>query len=439
VTVARLLILALALGALYVFWKLARRWMPAAEAALALLLLAGAPLLHRFSVAFMLEIPCLFWMILAVALLGLYVQSGRARHIWLCSACALAAVLTKQQAAALLPVLLAGAALGYRRRHWQSLHSYAAPALGLGLALAYYSFSSSHTLSGPEKIWLHSGAVPAQLTVFLRELGPVTAILALGGLLLALRHGGYDWLLRVSLVWIASVACMFLLVGAAVRHLLYAAPPLCLLASRLGVSVSLRLSRPVRIGILAALCLACAVQVGTLPMRTLRGFREAAERINVLSDRGPVVYDGPHETSFILHRRLDDPNLQTVTYRTTRLIAGGNIFAARDYTPFIEEPQAVRDAFERTGASWVVAEDLRAAQTKEQVWFRAFLEGPDFEFMETLNVQPPREDKALLPLRVYRYRHPVQAPQQFSVPMLTIRREAIQFRPEQRLLDWGRP
>jgi len=436
-TAARAMILAMTLLTLLAFWRLGRTWLGAEEAVLAVLLLSGTPLLHHFSSAFMLEVPCLLWMILTVVTLGLYVRSARARHLWLCCACAVAAVLTKQQAVALLPVLLAGAAWGFRRSHWRSAVTYIAPALGLGVAGLYYAYARAQVSSGPDALWVDADRLLDHLFVLFREIGPLTLVLSLIGLVAVPWRDRHHWLIRVALIWIAAVLGLYLLVGASPRHLLYSIPPLCLLGARLGVRAGRRLSRRVRVGALGTLALAAVVQVGAIPPRQMHGFREAAIQVNDRSEHGAVVYDGTYEANFILYRRLDDPALCTVSYRTSRLIAGGSIFTRRHYTPFVRSPEDVRAAFLRTGAAWVVSEAERQGLTEEQRWFRAFLQGPEFEHVETFEVRLPRATGRRLSLHLYRYLHPVTPPELATVPMITLNREAIQFRPGRSLLDWS--
>jgi hypothetical protein len=176
------------------------------------------------------------------------------------------------------------------------------------------------------------------------------------------------------------------------------------------------------------------LQVVVRPVPRLVGFRRAVARINDQAGTAAVLYDGSYESPFILYRRLADPELRTVTYRTSRMVGGGRIFRDQSYTPFVADPSELREVFLRAGARWVVAEYPREPFSEQEQWFRTFLQGSDFEPLERFEVSLPGQER--LELQLYRYRHALTPDDELTIPLLTLQRGEFEFRPGQALVPW---
>ena len=439
VPVARGMILAMMVVTVLVVYRLTACWAGWRAGLLAAILVAGCPVMALYSTAFMLEVPCLFWMAISLWALGVYVGSGRSRYVWLALMAAVAGVLTKQHAVILAPMLLGGAVLGFRRRHWRDWRLYAAAGTALGLIGAYYGVALSRITSSWQDISTSSGDPVSDLRMAGLEVGLVAVAAGLGGLGLLLRHPRGFWLGWVSVIGIVATLLMYGAMGIKTsRYLVYLVLPLSILGGWALARVAARLPSAWRGPALALVVLAVGGcwQVYRPHEGRLDGYQLAARHASRLADNGVVVFGGAYDGPFVLYRRLEDPALRTITYRTSKLLGGGNILPGRGYRAFVSSPQDVRKALTNTGAKVVVVEDQPEMDTREHRWFWDLLRGPDPEFTlaETVPATYPNGQRGSL--RIYRYTGPTQPPTRVEVPMMTLSSGHISYDSQRDLLGW---
>jgi hypothetical protein len=438
VVAARLLILAMLIGLLVATRALARSYLPEGPATLAAVFLAAAPMVEHFRAVFMLEVPCMFWMTLTILFLRRYVVCSRPRDIWLSALAATLAVLTKQHGAVLLMPLAVGAVAGFHRTHWRSIHTYIGPAIGMLIVAAYYAMSI-RTIHGAwvDLTSMPEGVLADNLNQFIWGLGPVAIGLAVAGLLIALGRRQVAWLDGVALAWALAVIVLHLAIvrTSEARYLVYAAPPIAILAAtglqRFGLMRTAAMQ-----AVAAAIVLALCVQaVLATPQREMRGYQAAALEANRLTDHGTVLFSGRWDGLFILYRRIDDPQMKGITYRASKIFGGGNILDDRGYTAFVDSPEAVRKRFAETGAEWIVSEDEPEIDSREHLWFWDWLHGADFEEVRTIPVEYPYGPGRNL--HIFHYRGPHEDGQPIEIHMLTLRDGQIGFNPKRSLLNWN--
>jgi len=441
VALARSLILLMMVMLLLATWRLVRSAYGPEHAAICVLLLAVAPLLQSFRAVLMLEAPCLLWMTLSILCLHRYVRGGKRRHIWLSAAAATAAALTKQHAVVLIPALVTGCVVGFRRKHLLSPHTYLAPVMGVLITGGYYA-ASLRILKGS---WVDVASLPRGNAVGVAleciwGFGAVTVALATVALVVGLATRRLGWLGWVSLAWLGgTIGLQMLIVRTGdIRYLVYCVVPIAVLAGRMAGEIAQSQSNAARIavwGAVAAGVILPLYQSMQRPMPELRGYELAARKANELSQCSPVVFAGKLDGPFILYRRLNDPQLKTVTFRTSKLFGGGNILPNRWYVPFVSSPDEMRDRFLATGAGFVVFEDEPEIDSREHRWFWDWAHGAEFVEVCRIPVRYPSGLAGRLEIRRYtRTRTPVGS---VCLRMNTLRIGRIAFDPNESLTGWN--
>ena len=438
VAVARLFVLFVTLLVLVIQGKLVKGWLGSDVIVIAVLLLAASPAFEGFRSIFMLEMPCMLWMLLSVLFLGSFIRSNRSSYIWLCSGSVIAALLTKQHALGIVPAVVLGALVGFRKCHWHNWHTYAAAALAILIPGGYYAVAFSVTSS----IWKHvvipsGGSVATDLMGFFWGMGPLSVLLGVGGALVFLGRGRADWLRWASIVWIAGVFAVYLLPATRdARYLVYCAPALAILAANFFAFVNRRLPATLRWVAISAIVAVCWYQVVQSSNERMNGFEGAAIKANDLASNGIIVFGGYFDGPFILYRRLHDDALKTITFRADKLLGEGNILPHRGYTGFVGSPEGVRQVFEATGAEIAVIEDQPGIDAKEHRWFWDFVHGRGFQFVDSVRVTYHNARSGQVSF--YRYLGPKGTWGKTTIPMLTLREGSLSFDPERSLLEWGR-
>jgi hypothetical protein len=438
VEVARIIVLLMLLGLVAATFALARSSLGVVPATVAALFLVGAPMVEQFRAVFMLEVPCMFWMALTVLALRSYVTTCKARYIWLCAITATVAVLTKQHAVTLAAPLAIGAALGFGRQHWRSVHTYIGPAIGVGIAAAYYA-ASIGTVRGA---WVDLASMPEENPwIYMSDLawglGPVAIALAVAGLVVGLIRRQLGWIDWVALGWALAVVALHALVVRTCesRYFIYAAPAVAIMAGAGFHRLGLTRTRVLRGAGAAVVIALCWYQAAEMPQAALAGYRAAALEAGRLSDGAPVMFSGTWDGPFVLYRRLDDPGLTTVTYRASKMLGGGNILASRLYTAYVNSPEEVRQRFAETGAELVVSEDSPEINSREHLWFWDWIHSPDFKEINTLPVTLPDGRQSHLHLMKYLGPHAVE--KHMTIHMMTLRENAIAFDLDRPLIHWN--
>jgi dolichyl-phosphate-mannose-protein mannosyltransferase len=437
VTAARMLVLVMALLLLGATYLLAARGHSPTAGVLGAILLGGAPVLVEYRAVFMQEVPCMFWATLSILSLGAYVRSGRARWIWTASICATAAALTKQHAVALLPALLGGALMGYRRRHWSSVHAWLAPAVGLGVSGVYYAVSLAVVQGSWVDVSYVSGSLGRGLHKLLLGAGPATVVLALVAAALLLRKGR-AWLARTCVLWIVGVVLLFALLPIkSPRYLMLCLPPLAILAGDLLARARSRVPTPLWWGICGALLIMSAVGAWPIPPSPFGGMRAAAREVDGMTDRGKVLYGGVFHAPFVLYRRLNDPDLRSQTVHTGKVVGSGDGMVDRHYLPLVHSPDELHRNIRSLGAELIVVEEHPEIERPEQEWlWDALSREEGYQLIRRLPVVYPNGRGGQL--RCFQIVNPDPPNTCCVLPMRTLQRGSISFDPNRPLRRWGR-
>jgi hypothetical protein len=437
VAVARIVVLAMTALMLLATFALAKRCFSERAAAVAVLLLASSSFVRTFQSVFMLEMPCLLWMVLSVLTFTRYVQTHRSRYVWLCAVVTVAAALTKQHGLALLPALFLTAIASSDRKHWRDAHFYAAVVLVLALCGGYYGLILNRMLSSWADVSMPFGHTWRSIGGYVLGLGPHTAAMALCGIVLVCLSPRRSLPRTVCIVWTVCVLLFFLGMGVKEpRYLVYCSPPLAILAAGFFCHVAAKIKRPVGVVLTLALIAVFLWNGIQVRSRRLSGYREAAEAASQMAENGIVVFGGLYDGPFVLYRRLRDPELRSITFRVSKLVGCGNVFMWRDYRPEIHSPEELRTLFSRIGAAVVVLEEQPEIDRPEHRWFWQMVEGQDFELRKRVGVEYPLRTAAKRELYIYRYLRPTDVPDKMIIPMHTLGSEIV-LDPREPLLHYG--
>jgi len=435
VTAARVVILLVTLGMYLATYATARRALPPGPAAAAVALLATATILMPFQTFFMLEIPCILLMLLAArAMLG-FIETTKARQVWFCAAFATAAMLTKQHGVTVWPALGAMAVAGFGRRHWRSGHLWAAVTLAVAVTTGYYLYALSYITSSGADVATSSGSALWSLWGFAAGAGPLVVLAAIGGGVVACLKHRRDPFCVGMVVWVLSVVALFMVVGIKdSRYLIYALPPMAMLAARLLSDLSGRTAAWARV----VFCLLLAGMVGRnvlqRPLPTLRGYEEAAIWANQASANGVVVFGGRRGGTFVLYRRLHDPQLNTITYRADKLVGCGKGLAGRNYQTFVESEAEIRSLLAEKGPGAVVLENEVDIDMPEHHWFWNVIR-TDLQRNGVVTVS--NTSQRMSQLEQYRMHTTTVPPSPSSIPVQT-RQGYVLLDPTTSLWDFGR-
>ena len=437
VQAARLLVVLMAMGFLAVTYAWMKFWAGETASLFGVLLLAGCPLFLTFAPVFMLEVPCLFWISLAVLAFSLYVRKGRAGTIWLTAGLTLAALLTKQHALTLLPLLLAGAIVGFGRKQWRNAHVWLAGAAAAGLAGAYYVLALGRITTSWQDAAVVSHNSQRCLLEFLNSIGPLAAgsgIASLVALPILWRRSKPGW---VGLVWAAGVMVFFLAMGSKeIRYLVYLLPVTAAGGGVVLGKVFGRLKPAGGLILLGGLLAVSGYQIVQTPMAGLDGYQRAARRAGELACGPAVVFGGKFDGPFILYRRLADERLSTITVRTGKLLGGGVVVPTRRYREYVSSEQDILDKLATAGASLIVVEqDVELDRPAYQLFWNLLGQGP-FELVDETPVRYPNGQHKVI--RFYRYLGPVKAAADITLPMPSLSVGHIRVSLDRALLDWNR-
>jgi hypothetical protein len=437
VEAARLLVLLMALGFLWATGAWVRQWAGPQASLFAVALLAGCPLFLEFAWVFMLEVPCLLWISLAVLSFGLYVRKGNALYVWLALGFALAALLTKQHGLTVVPLLLAGAVAGFSRRQWRSVHVWVAAAAAAGAGAAYYCLALGNITTSWQDVAVPSNSLGSCIAEFVLAIGPLLAglgIAALAALAVFFRRSRAGW---VGLIWAAGVVGFFLGMGAKeARYLIFLLPVAAAGGGFVLQAIFNRANSPVRLALLVGLLAVSGYQILRIPGARLSGYARAAKRAEELSSGSAVVFGGKFDGTFILYRRLGDQRLASVTLRTGKLLGSGVVMPRRNYREYVSSEEEFLDKLAAVGAGLIVTEQDAEMDRPAYRLFRKLLDGDRFQLVDEI---PARyANGQVKAIRFHRYLGPVKAAADITLPMPSLAAGRIHANLGKPLLDWNR-
>jgi hypothetical protein len=437
VEAARLLALLIALGFLWATGAWVRQWAGSQASLFAVVLLAGCPLFLEFASVFMLEVPCLFWISLAVLTFGLYVRKGNALYVWLTAAFVLAALLTKQHGLTVAPLLLAGAVAGFSRRQWRSPHLWVAAAAAAGVGAAYYCLALRSITTSWQDLAVSSNSLPDCILEFVLAIGPLLAglgVAALMALAVFFRRSRAGW---VGLIWAAGVVAFFLGMGVKeVRYLIFLLPVAAAGGGFVLQAIFNRANSAARLALLVGLLAVSGYQTLRIPPARLNGYARAAKRADELSAGSAVVFGGKFDGTFILYRRLGDQRLTSVTLRTGKLLGSGVVIPGRNYREYVSSEQEILDRLAAVGAGLIVTEQDVEMDRPAYRLFWKLLEGDQFQLVDEIPVR--YANGQVKAVRFHRYLGPVEAAAEVTLPMPSLSVGQIRADLGKPLLDWNR-
>ena len=310
----------MAMGWLYFFW--ARRYLPAAWAVAAGLLLLGAPEITVWARQVMLDIPAYAWLVAMVLVFTRYLDRPRPRTLYLTVLLFAAALYTKQTPLFVAPALLAGlwavhgAGLLRRREVWLAALLFAAVLAPLVLLQLKFGQVNSASLTGASERQdlsrLSLAAWTYYASVLPEQLGWPTLLLALAYLAACVLRPA--WRLPAShmvflLAWLACGYAFFsFIMVREPRHDLMALLPMPLFAvlavHRLAAGLGQKPRRAAGAGVLALAVGTLAWSATQRPVFFVQGYAEAAAHVQKHAPAdGVVLFSGNLDGTFIFNMR----------------------------------------------------------------------------------------------------------------------------------------
>lgn len=368
---ARLLVgLFSALACLYLF-LLVRRTHGTFPAALAVLLFGLAPLVFLLSRYVMLEMPALAFALAAIYHFVRYLDASKPGDIYLAAAASALFALTRFESFFLL-AFFALSILALRRFDlFRRREVWLAALLALGLVIPVYVplvavFGRAHLLvsvqgaaEGPT-FWEHAVYYPRSL---LRQIGPLTAVFAILGFLVALRPVPG----RVRWPYFALAAATYLVFSPLAelqeRHAVYWYPAFALFAVEGIEWLAARLKSPSAKPALAALAVAGALWTAVSGRSLyLRGYEEAARYVVENSRNSCFAFmDGFLNGNFIYQIRRHDPERNLGVLRGDKILYGVLSEPGNAYEEYAGGEQEILDTLYRYDPELIVVEQPQVA------------------------------------------------------------------------------
>lgn len=355
------------LACLYLF-LLVRRTHGIFSATLAVLLFGLAPLVFLLSQHVMLEMPALAFVLAAVYHFVRYLDLAKPRDVYLAAVASACFALTRFDGFLLL-VFFALSILALRRFDlFRRTEVWLAVLLALAIVVPVYvplvaAFGKSHVLvtiqGGAEgrTFWEHVVFYPRSL---LRQIGPLTAVFAGLGFLVALWPAPG----RVRWPYFALAAATYLaftpLAEMEERHAIYWYPAFALFAVEGIEWIASRFKTPVARPALAGLAVAAGVIwiVTTLRIPYVRGYEEAARYV-VENTRGSryTFMDGFLNGNFIYQVRRHDPGRRLWVLRGDKMLYGVLNEPGTGYAEYAEGDQEILDTLYLYDPELIVVEE----------------------------------------------------------------------------------
>jgi hypothetical protein len=147
---------------------------------------------------------------------------------------------------------------------------------------------------------------------------------------------------------------------------------------------------------------------------SVNGFEEATLFLRQVAPAEPVFYDGAHDGVFIFYVRALDPGYCQRVVLGSKLLYASAVVPGWQLQQFASSPQEMVEVLrERGGCRWLAIEIGGFSQSVGPAQFlREAVQGPEFELIRTFPIDSPNVDR----LEVYRFRLPVQTPDEVDLP-----------------------
>jgi hypothetical protein len=361
-------------GCLYLY-LLARRTHGEATAILAAAIFGFSPLVFTFSHQVMLEIPTAAFALGAIYHLVLYLETGRKLQVFLAGAASAAALLTRFDAAFLLPCLFLLTLAWKRRDVLLRREVWASAALVLLLVAPFYWITAS------QFGWMHLRAIedgtyagashflalgnflfyPSQLPT---QMGWPAALAAVGGLCISLRGPAK----AAAWPYLAAILAAYLTFSPMAeldpRHTIYWVAPFSLFAARGLLAMAGRLGSPVLgLGLASVVLLSSGGAALARPASVLRGYEEAAGY--VLDHMGKsrfCLIDCYCDANFIYQMRRRDARRERWVLRGDKILYGTLGDPQAGYQELVKSDAEVLEKIYRYDPEFILVDDPRPYQ-----------------------------------------------------------------------------
>lgn len=388
VWVSRLAILSFALLSAYFWYRIAERFGPRSRALVSAAIFCFLPAVMIFESVVMLEVPQLATCLGAIYFWLRWLETERARDLWVVAGVVAAAMLTSP--ASVFLALFLGVDFMFERR-WRLLRNWqlwGALTTSLIIVLSWYlfSFHSMPKILGRgtgQTVRRHARAI-SRILFYPRALPH-----QLGLVLLVLAAIGVGWCLlraarryRFLMLWVFSAYLSLTLIAEKeTRHILIWLPPLVYFAL-IGVDALLP-KQPWRWAAYSALGLYFLIQASMFRSPRLTGAEPAARFVFSQPESDIVYYRGNLDTDFIFWARQLDPQKRRMV--------------VREKDPDIGEAEAQDqffNVFRTWGVRYAVVDSMEFGPKSDdhprqstEPWLREALHSGQFELVTKLPVE----------------------------------------------------
>jgi hypothetical protein len=356
ISVARFSVVAFAAGAVVLVYLLATRWFDRRTGLLAALLMLACPHGRLWLTDVMVEWPATFWLLLTVWLYVRWRDTGRARSIAAAAAAYVMAVMTKQTAGFIGPVLLIHALLDPTARARLRRPAAIISALAAAGVLAVYFLLTRSITPHYADLTRLDGSDPLYYLLRLDETAswPI-AMLAAVGLIAMLRaraspDGG------LLLLWFAAwLAFSSLIAARQPRFFFYCLPPMAIwAASCCGIYLRRFSLGAVVVGLVAGLSTWSAWRQP--PVRLPR-YDAAVRALVARGDADAVLVDGVREGQFVVDAYLDpQARDRIIPLRASKLLFARAARERYRYQQFVHSTDDIAALLDEYGICYIVME-----------------------------------------------------------------------------------
>lgn len=420
ITVARGCVIGMAAGAVAMLYLLAARLLDRRTAALAALLLLLSPHGRLWLTDVMIEWPATFWLLACVRLYVAHRDHGRFVTAALAAAAYVMAVMTKQTAGFMGPVLLAHAAFDpLGRKRLRQVGTLAAGLGALAIVGCYFVLARRVTALPGQLLQLDLDDPLYYFTKLGEIVGWPTVALAVAGVVGLLRERGRFGAAEpggpmpgLLALWFAAWAGFSTLIAAKEpRYFFFALPPLVIWAASCASIVVARFSLgAVLVSWVAGLS---AVAAWRDPPVRLPRYDAAVASLVARGDADLVLVDAVRDGQFVVDAWLNPAARERlIPLRASKLLYARAARERYGYEAFVHEPRDVLALLDRYGVRYVLMESalpvthyIEADPPPRRLLREVVADAERFEWLETwpLRCGDPAWDA--VELRLYRYRH----------------------------------
>jgi 4-amino-4-deoxy-L-arabinose transferase-like glycosyltransferase len=364
-----------AIVALLAFDSLVVRTHGAAQATSATLILGLSPLFFELSSYVMLEVPTLACALVAIRLFVRYLDLSRSRDLYLASACASLAALTRFDGFYLVPIFLILAWAWDRMDLLLRREMIPATLLALALVVPFYALCISQVGNAHGKAILEGTypgasrpfaphnfiAYPAMLPGLIGWFALIPAVLGLGACLRAPeRQASWPYLAMLISTYAMIVAVSEIIP----RHAIYWMPAVALFAARGLALVAGRMGSPRLLAPMSALVVAGTFWTTSLtPTGYVRGYEAAARYVLGHATRSKIcLFDGALDGDFIYQVRRLDPGRRFWVLRGDKLFYSTLSDRRTDYREVARDEADLLARLARYDPEFIVVENPQVGE-----------------------------------------------------------------------------